>query len=146
MELLPLIDKVRCSNCGVVDIGHFPPNAPPGYLQVECKHLGSIQRPVYPEAIVVSDSQYCVQGATLWVHTWKANGWKTKQKQPVKNQGLWEKVDALARRTTAAFEWVKGHSGHDFNELADQWACAGKDKMYGTAGHEFRSKIPGFEE
>jgi ribonuclease HI len=135
MRLLPTINMDRCKNCGVVELYH------PMEAGV-CEILGSIKRPVYPEAVIVSDSQYCVQGATHWVHGWKTNGWKTKQKQPVKNQALWEDVDKLTRLTTATFEWVKGHSGHDFNELADHWACAGKDAMYGQHLPDFLSKIP----
>jgi ribonuclease HI len=83
-----------------------------------------------------------VQGAALWVHNWKANGWKTKQKQAVKNQSQWEEIDKLARQTLVSFQWVKGHSGDSFNDLADVWAVEGKTKMYGQQAPVFSSEIP----
>lgn len=135
LALLPLVEKLRCSNCGVVDHGH------PLEAGV-CEILGTIMRPVYPEAVIVSDSQYCVEGASNWIHGWKQNGWRTKQKQPVKNREYWEEIDRLTRLTGASFEWVKGHTGHDWNELADQWAVEGKKQMYGHTSGSFMVQIP----
>jgi ribonuclease HI len=134
LSLLPLIQKYRCKNCGVVDFNHNE--------QPECEALGTIMRPVYPEAIIVSDSEYCVKGASLWMQNWKENGWKTKQKQPVKNKEYWEEIDKLTKLTGADFEWVKGHNGHALNELADTWAVAGKTQMYGHASTGFTAAIP----
>lgn len=155
MKLLPLIEMSRCKDCGVVDKAHFEGGqeylAPPGHktggvLGPDCDYKGPIQRPVYPEAVIVSDSQYCVNGATHWVHGWKGNGWETKDKKPVKNKELWEEVDRLARVTGARFEWVKGHGTDHGNIVADQWAVAGKEKMYQPAqGPFFVATIPGLE-
>jgi ribonuclease HI len=138
MKLVPLIEMMRCANCGVVSKRCDPDPD-------DCPIQGMIQRPIYDDVVIVSDSEYCVKGATHWVHAWKANGWKTAQKQPVKNQSLWKEVDLLARRTTATFEWCKGHAGNAGNELADKWAVEGKMHMYGDSCPQWISKIPGFE-
>jgi ribonuclease HI len=123
MKLLPLVERLRCKDCGVVD----------SPCMIGCPEIkGKILRPVYEDAVIVSDSAYCVNGAKTWIHGWKQNGWKTKEKKPVKNQELWEEVDRLARLTGARFEWVKGHNGDAGNELADVWAGAGKMMMYQT--------------
>jgi ribonuclease HI len=136
LKLLPLLEHLRCADCGVV------PSKCMKIQPKDCPILGTIMRPVYPEAVVISDSQYCVMGAVLWVHTWKGNGWKTQQKQPVKNQSQWEEVDKLSRQTIATFQWVKGHSGDDYNDLADVWAVAGKSQMYGNQAPAFSAEIP----
>ena len=125
MKLLPLVEMRRCANCGVVPSNHF--DSQPIYA---CLDNGPIMRPVYPEAVIVSDSKYCVNGASQWVHGWQANGWKTASKQPVKNRELWEEVIALTKKTGARFEWVKGHGTDPCNILADQWAVEGKMGMY----------------
>jgi ribonuclease HI len=141
MRMLPTVVMSRCKNCGVVPHGHFDEDTLGPHA--DCLLLGQITRPVYQEAILVSDSQYCVEGAKNWVHLWQVNGWKTKQKQPVKNQSEWEQIIQLSKRTGAGFEWVKGHSGDYWNELVDEWAVTAKMKLYG--GQPFVSKIPEFD-
>jgi ribonuclease HI len=69
-----------------------------------------------------SDSKYVLQGITEWLPGWKARGWKTADKKPVKNQDLWERIDSLIARHDVRFHWVKGHNGHEENERVDKLA------------------------
>jgi len=78
---------------------------------------------------ITTDSQYVRQGVTDWVKRWKANGWKTAQKQPVKNQDLWQTLSTLADAHDIEWHWVKGHSGHVENERADAIANAAIDRL-----------------
>lgn len=71
-----------------------------------------------------TDSQYVKKGISEWIRGWKANGWRTAAKQPVKNDDLWRELDALASRHTIHWRWVKGHAGHPDNERCDQLATA----------------------
>ncbi|MGF1477580.1 MAG: ribonuclease HI [Geminicoccaceae bacterium] len=84
--------------------------------------LETLKRPVTVE--LVTDSQYLRQGITEWLKGWKARGWKTAAKKPVKNQDLWERLDAAAARHDIRWSWIKGHAGHDLNERADELATA----------------------
>jgi ribonuclease HI len=74
---------------------------------------------------VYTDSQYVQKGISEWIHNWKRRGWKTADKQPVKNADLWVKLDALAQQHTVKWHWVKGHAGHPENERADALANQG---------------------
>lgn len=74
---------------------------------------------------ITTDSQYVKNGMTSWITGWKRNGWRTSNKQPVKNQDLWQALDALVQSHEVSWHWVKGHSGHAENELADQLANQG---------------------
>lgn len=78
---------------------------------------------------LTTDSQYVRQGITQWVARWKRNGWKTAQKQAVKNQDLWQRLDAAVQRHQINWHWVKGHSGHPENERVDQAANDAIDDM-----------------
>jgi len=73
---------------------------------------------------VVSDSTYLRDGITCWVHTWKANGWRTAAKKPVKNVDLWQRLDTAAARHRVCWNWIKGHAGHSQNERVDALARA----------------------
>ena len=66
-----------------------------------------------------TDSQYLQKGITEWLKNWKKKGWKKSDKQPVKNADLWQVLDQEVDRHTIVWHWVKGHSGHPENELAD---------------------------
>lgn len=66
------------------------------------------------------DSQYVKNGITSWIKSWKAKGWKTADKKPVKNQDLWEVLDGLNSSLTVNWNWVKGHAGIEYNEVCDQ--------------------------
>ncbi len=78
---------------------------------------------------VTTDSQYVKNGITQWIHGWKRNGWKTANKKPVKNEDLWRALDELVAQHDVEWAWVKGHSGHPENELADQLANRGIDEL-----------------
>ncbi|MFT4263587.1 MAG: ribonuclease HI [Nocardioides sp.] len=80
---------------------------------------------------VHTDSQYVRGGITSWLATWKRNGWKTSAKQPVKNADLWQRLEAACERHEVEWFWVKGHSGVDDNELADQLATRGMREAMG---------------
>ncbi len=73
---------------------------------------------------IYTDSKYVKQGAEEWLEGWKARGWKSASKKPVKNQDLWEQIDSLLRVHLVSFIWVKGHSGHEMNERVDKLAVA----------------------
>ncbi len=74
---------------------------------------------------IYTDSKYVMEGITKWIDGWKAKGWKTAAKKPVKNQELWQEIDRLVDKHSVEFEWVKGHAGHPENERADALARAG---------------------
>lgn len=73
---------------------------------------------------VYTDSKYVMQGITEWMAGWKAKGWKTAAKKPVKNQDLWMALDEQVQSHDVKFHWVKGHSGHPENERADSLATS----------------------
>ena len=75
--------------------------------------------------IIYTDSAYVKNGITEWIHGWKAKGWKTAAKQPVKNEDLWKRLDALAAQHQVDWRWIKGHSGDPGNERADALANRG---------------------
>lgn len=79
--------------------------------------------------VLTTDSQYVRQGITQWIHGWKHNGWKTSQKQPVKNKTLWQRLDDAVEKHTVEWHWVKGHSGHEENERVDMAANDAIDVM-----------------
>jgi ribonuclease HI len=72
--------------------------------------------------IITTDSKYVKQGITRWISMWKRKGWQTIEKRPVKNKDLWQALDSLCQFHKVHWEWIKGHSGHHENELADQLA------------------------
>lgn len=76
-----------------------------------------------------TDSTYVLKGITEWLPNWKARGWKTAAKKPVKNVDLWKRLDAEIQRHQIDWQWVKGHSGDPGNEAADQLANRGIDAL-----------------
>ena len=81
-----------------------------------------------PDGSVVrltTDSVYVKDGITSWIKNWKARGWKTAAKKPVKNVDLWQELDSEAQRHSVEWHWVKGHAGHAGNERADELARQG---------------------
>jgi len=78
---------------------------------------------------IYTDSQYVKNGLESWIKAWKANGWRTSAKKPVKNQDLWRALDSAAQRLVVSWHWVKGHSGHPQNERADALANRAIDEM-----------------
>ena len=81
------------------------------------------------EVILTTDSTYVKDGITRWIRNWKANGWKTAAKKPVKNKDLWERLDAECLRHQVDWRWVKGHAGHPENERADGLANLAMDEL-----------------
>ena len=71
---------------------------------------------------IITDSKYVKDGILLWIKNWKKNGWKTANKKPVKNKNLWMELNNQIQRHTINWEWVKGHEGNIYNELADTLA------------------------
>ena len=88
--------------------------------------LSVLKRPC--EISITSDSTYVLKGIQEWLQNWKKRGWKTASKKPVKNVDLWQRLDALIEPHTIEWHWVKGHSGHPQNELADELANRGIDE------------------
>jgi ribonuclease HI len=89
--------------------------------------LRSLKRP--SRVVIYTDSQYVQKGITEWIGAWKARGWRTAAKEPVKNADLWKILDELARAHEVRWEWVRGHSGHDGNERADALANKGVESI-----------------
>lgn len=85
--------------------------------------LAAITRPC--EIHVHTDSQYVQKGISEWIQGWKRRGWRTASGQPVKNQDLWQRLDAAVAAHQIAWHWVKGHAGHPGNEVADRLANQG---------------------
>ncbi|MEI6986807.1 MAG: ribonuclease HI [Rhodospirillaceae bacterium] len=84
--------------------------------------LETLKRPL--RVRLHTDSQYLRDGITKWIKGWKAKGWLTADRQPVKNRDLWERLDTVRQQHDIAFNWVRGHSGHPENERADALARA----------------------
>jgi ribonuclease HI len=74
-----------------------------------------------------------MQGITEWLEGWKRNGWKTAARKPVKNVDMWQRLDKEVARHDVHWEWVKGHSGIDGNEIADQLANEAIDRQQGVS-------------
>ena len=71
---------------------------------------------------IYTDSKYVMNGIESWIINWKKNGWKTAAKKPVKNRNLWEELDNEITKHTIKWKWIKGHTGNEYNELADKLA------------------------
>jgi ribonuclease HI len=77
------------------------------------------------KVLITTDSQYVLKGINEWIEGWKARGWKTAAKQPVKNVDLWQRLDSALQGHDVQWQWVKGHAGHKDNERADDLANRG---------------------
>lgn len=100
-------------------------------LQAVIEGLGALKRPC--KVVLYLDSQYVRMGITEWIRGWKAKGWRTSTKQPVKNVELWQQLDKLVAEGGHQIEWrwVKGHSGDPGNERADALANKGVERALG---------------
>ncbi len=96
-------------------------------LMAVIKALEALKRPV--SVRVTTDSRYVQNGITEWIANWKRNGWRTAAKKPVKNSDLWQRLDQLVQAHEVQWAWVKGHSGHPENELADALANRGVEEL-----------------
>lgn len=89
-------------------------------LTAAIRALEALTRPC--AVILYTDSKYMMDGVQQWMPAWKARGWKTADKKPVKNQDLWQELDSQVQRHSVKFIWVKGHAGHAENERVDEIA------------------------
>ena len=89
-------------------------------LMAVIKGLAALTQPAF--VTVHTDSRYVLDGATQWLRRWKANGWKTADKSPVKNDDLWRLLEVEMERHDMRWIWVRGHDGHAENERADALA------------------------
>lgn len=89
--------------------------------------LESLKRPC--DVVLTTDSEYVRKGITEWIANWKRRGWKTADKKPVKNQDLWQRLEAATHKHKIQWKWIKGHSGHEQNERADRLANRAIDEM-----------------
>ena len=81
------------------------------------------------EVHITTDSKYVMDGITSWIQNWKKNNWMNSSKKDVKNKDLWIELDELTSRHKVEWNWVKGHSGHKKNEIADSLANKGIDNL-----------------
>lgn len=95
-------------------------------MMAAIRALEALKRPAHVR--LHTDSTYLRDGITKWIHGWKAKGWKTASKQPVKNVDLWQRLEAALERHQVDWIWVKAHAGHPENERADELARAGIPK------------------
>ena len=96
-------------------------------LTAVIKGLAALNKPC--SVLVTTDSKYVLSGMTEWMPNWKKRNWKTASKKPVLKVDLWQQLDAQVQQHEVSWEWVKGHSGHLENELADQLANQGIDEL-----------------
>jgi ribonuclease HI len=98
-------------------------------LKAAIEALRALKRPCKVE--LHTDSQYLRTGISEWLAGWKAKGWRTAAKTPVKNEDLWRALDEARLRHEVDWRWVKGHSGHELNERADALARKGMCELLG---------------
>ncbi|HEX6344894.1 ribonuclease HI [Umezawaea sp.] len=111
-------------------------------LTAPIRALDHLTRPVTVR--LFTDSTYVRNGITAWIPKWKANGWLTAAKQPVKNADLWVLLEKAVERHTVEWRWVKGHAGDPGNEHADRLALRGLEEALRAAGHDpatYRSAV-----
>lgn len=95
-------------------------------LMAAIEGLKALSRPC--SVILTTDSSYVKQGTESWMANWKKNQWRTAAKKPVKNQDLWQALDEQISKHQVSWRWVKGHSGHKENDIADSLANQGAAK------------------
>lgn len=93
--------------------------------------LESLTRPC--KVRLTTDSEYVKKGITQWLAQWKLRGWRTADKKPVKNQDLWQRLETAVAQHHVEWHWVRGHSGHVENELADALARRAIDELRGVS-------------
>jgi ribonuclease HI len=114
--------KEQCLRGGVLNVTNNQME-----LQACIEGLKYIKEPA--KITILTDSKYVKNGITLWMEGWKKNGWKTKQKKPVKNQTYWQEIDKLNQFHDITWKWVKGHAGIYGNEEADRLATLGREEI-----------------
>ena len=96
-------------------------------LMAAISALEALKRPCIVD--MHTDSQYVREGITKYINNWKRNGWRTASKQPVKNQDLWQRLEAARAAHTVRWHWIKGHSGDQFNDRADELVREARDEL-----------------
>ena len=96
-------------------------------LTAAIKGLNALTKP--SNVHLTTDSLYLKKGISEWLPNWKAHNWRRSGKKPVKNTDLWQELDCLARQHRIEWYWVKGHSGHRENEVADSLANQAIDEL-----------------
>lgn len=96
-------------------------------LTAAIQALQALKKPC--KVVLTTDSQYVKNGITQWMPNWKKNNWRTAAKKPVKNQDLWQALDAAIQAHQVEWAWVKGHAGHAENERADELANQAMDEL-----------------
>ena len=96
-------------------------------LMAAIEALGALKEPC--AVVLTTDSEYVRRGISEWLEQWKRRNWRTAAKAPVKNVDLWQRLDALNQMHKVSWHWVKGHSGHRENEMADNLANLAIDKL-----------------
>jgi ribonuclease HI len=109
-------------------------------LKAVIEALNALTRPC--EVVVHTDSQYVQKGISEWIHGWKARGWKTAAREPVKNVDLWQALDAAQARHKLEWRWVRGHNGHAGNERADALANRGVAAASGLRAEDPNGNSP----
>ena len=89
--------------------------------------LSALTKP--SQVVLTTDSEYLRKGITEWIVAWQARGWKTADKKPVKNVDLWQQLAEQVAKHQISWHWVKGHSGHPENEMADSLANQAIDEL-----------------
>ena len=103
--------------------------------------LETLKRPCHVD--LWTDSEYVRNGITSWLRGWKARGWKTADRKPVKNEDLWRRLDEAAGRHEVAWHWVKGHAGHPENERVDELARRGMAEFKAVRNGRASGASPG---
>jgi ribonuclease HI len=106
-------------------------------LMAAIEALQALSRPC--AVAVYTDSEYVRKGISEWLPKWKASGWRTAARKPVKNEDLWRRLEEAAARHEVKWHWVKGHSGHPENERADALANRGLDDVLAAASSPERA-------
>ncbi len=101
-------------------------------LRAAIEGLAALRRP--SRVVLTTDSEYVRKGITEWIQNWKKRGWKTAARKPVKNADLWRRLDEVAAAHEVEWRWVRGHTGHRENEIADELANRGIDEMLEQGG------------
>lgn len=96
-------------------------------LMAAIEALRALKKPC--KISLTTDSVYVKDGINKWIHNWIRNGWRTANKQAVKNADLWQQLHRLSQMHTIEWHWVRGHTGHPENEMADELANRGIDEM-----------------
>jgi ribonuclease HI len=96
-------------------------------LKAVIESLKAIKKP--HKIFVYTDSKYVKDGISTWIISWKKNGWKGANKKQIKNSDLWKELDELSSKYNIEWNWIKGHSGDEFNEIADKLATSAANQF-----------------